>query len=566
MKFLPVLFTYLAHNRGGRRNLLLLARFILAFIALVVIYSVIFHVLMDIEGRDYSWITGFYWTLTVMSTLGFGDITFTSDIGRLFSIAVMLSGVMYLLVLLPFTFIEFFYAPWMKAQQSARAPRKLASNIEGHVLLTHLDPVVQALIPKLKRYNYPYAVIVPELEDALRLHDEGINVIHGNLDDPDVYRACRVDQAALVASTVNDPVNTNVAFTVREQSEDVPILTTANRQASVDVLQLAGSNRVLLLGEFMGQSLGRRTIGGDAQAHEIGRFGNLIIAEATASGTPLVGKSLAQSKLRELTGTTAVGIWQRGEFSLPLPDTVLTEHSVLILAGTEEQISNYNALFCIYHNEGSQVIIIGGGRVGRSTGRTLAARGFDYKIIESRPERIRDPQRYIMGDAAAYEVLEQAGIEKATAIIITPHEDDINIYLTLYCRRLRPDIQIITRATLERNVSTIHRAGADFVMSYASMGANAILNQLKDSAVLMLAEGLDVFSVNLPPQLAGKTVMESAIRAKTSCSVIGIKPPGQEMIPNPAPDTVLVVDSQVILIGSEEAEARFLEFYRTKRN
>jgi len=61
---------------------------------------------MELEGEYYTWVTGFYWTLTVMSTLGFGDITFTSDLGRIFSIIVLLSGVIFLLVLLPFTFIQ----------------------------------------------------------------------------------------------------------------------------------------------------------------------------------------------------------------------------------------------------------------------------------------------------------------------------------------------------------------------------------------------------------------------------------------------------------------------------
>jgi spermidine/putrescine transport system permease protein len=54
------------------------------------------------EGQDHSWLTGVYWTLTVMSTLGFGDITFTSDLGRLFSIVVLLSGIFMLLIVLPF--------------------------------------------------------------------------------------------------------------------------------------------------------------------------------------------------------------------------------------------------------------------------------------------------------------------------------------------------------------------------------------------------------------------------------------------------------------------------------
>ncbi len=45
---------------------------ILAF--LFALFSVLFHVLMVYEAVSHSWITGFYWTLTTMSTLGFGDI------------------------------------------------------------------------------------------------------------------------------------------------------------------------------------------------------------------------------------------------------------------------------------------------------------------------------------------------------------------------------------------------------------------------------------------------------------------------------------------------------------
>jgi hypothetical protein len=102
-------------------------------------YSVLFHLLMLYEGRQYSWITGFYWTLTTMSTLGFGDITFTSDAGKIFSVVVLLSGIVFLLVMLPFTFIQFFYAPWLEEQNKARAPRSGAGK---HVRARDLSPIL----------------------------------------------------------------------------------------------------------------------------------------------------------------------------------------------------------------------------------------------------------------------------------------------------------------------------------------------------------------------------------------------------------------------------------------
>ena len=75
---------------------------------------------MLFEEKEFSWITGFYWTLTVMSTLGFGDITFASDLGKAFTLTVLLSGIVFLLVMLPFTFIQFFMPHGLKPNQGPK--------------------------------------------------------------------------------------------------------------------------------------------------------------------------------------------------------------------------------------------------------------------------------------------------------------------------------------------------------------------------------------------------------------------------------------------------------------
>ena len=158
------------------------------------------------------------------------------------------------------------------------------------------------------------------------------------------------------------------------------------------------------------------------------------------------------------------------------------------------------------------------------------------------------------------EVLEKAGLKEAPAVIVTTNDDDISVYITLLCRRLRPDIQIISRATQERNVSTLHRAGADFVMSYASMGANIIFNLLKRSDILMLAEGLNAFRIRTPEALAGKTLAETGVRRKTGCSVIALNE-GKNFEVNPDPFRPLPADAEIVLIGSLEAEQKFFQLY-----
>ena len=560
MKFLTSQLTYFLKPAKSRRNIRFLLRFSLVLAILVTVYTILFHVLMVFEGQEHSWITGFYWTLTVMSTLGFGDITFTSDVGRAFSIVVLLSGMVFLLILLPFTFIEFFYAPWMKAQAEARAPRQLPESMSGHVILTNLDPVSNALMDKLTHYGYPYALLVNDLDEALRLHDLGYRVVLAASDRPETYKLVRVQRAALVAATGNDLANTNIAFTVREMSESVPIVTTASSEDSLEILRLAGSSYVIQLGEMMGQALARRITGVDARAHVIGEFGDLLVAEATAAGTPLVGRTLAESKLRKHTGLTVIGIWKRGRYEIASATTRIDATSVLVLAGSAQQIRNYDELFCIYHVSSGSVIIIGGGRVGRAIARALKEHDVPYHLVESNPARILDQETYIEGSAADRETLKRAGIDQAPAVVITPHDDDMNIYLTIYCRRLRPDIQIISRATRERNVSTLHRAGADFVLSYASMGATTIFNYLRRAGVVVIAEGLHLAETRVPDTLNGLTLDQAAIPSQTGCNVVALRS-GTGMTINPDPSTLLRRGDEIILIGTPESEQRFMKLY-----
>ena len=561
IKTFPAQIASVVRSRRGRRNLRVLGIFFLVLAGLILVYTVGFHLLMLREGKEHTWITGLYWTLTVMSTLGFGDITFHTDLGRLFSILVLASGMVFLLVLLPFTFIEFFYEPWMKAQAMLRAPRQLSLETRGHVLFTEYDAVASALIRRFEQYQQPYAVVVPDVDDALRLHDLGLNVIVGELDDPETWSKGRVQSAAMVVSTGNDVTNTNVAFTVRGLVSNVPVVTSAADEESVDIQKLAGSSHVMRLGEMMGQAFARRALGGDAVTHVIGRFDKVLIAEANARRTPLVGKTLRDSKLRENAGVTVVGVWERGRFEAARAETEIRENTVLVLAGSKQQLEQYDDLFRIYNVSTAPVVIIGGGRVGRATSRALARRKVDYRIVERLEEHIRDSKRYVHGNAADLAVLEKAGIQETSTVIVTTHEDDLNVYLTIYCRKLRPDIQILSRSTSEPNVALLHRAGADNVLSYASMGASDVMNLLRRGKILMVEEGLDLFKLRVPEELAERPLAECSIRERTGCSVVAISTnDGVEVGPDPARN--LPAGADIVLIGSPEAEERFLETYR----
>ena len=171
MKFLSSeLAAFFVVDREARANGRALLLYFLFLGLLVAVYAVLFHVIkLNVEGERHSWITGVYWTLVVMTTLGFGDITFVSDIGRLFSIVVLLSGVVFLLVMLPFVFIRLFYAPWLEARIRLTAPRRVPAGTTNHVILTELDPVAVALIERFRGMGVPYFELEPDQAKAAQM-------------------------------------------------------------------------------------------------------------------------------------------------------------------------------------------------------------------------------------------------------------------------------------------------------------------------------------------------------------------------------------------------------------
>jgi Trk K+ transport system NAD-binding subunit len=346
-------------------------------------------------------------------------------------------------------------------------------------------------------------------------------------------------------------------------SDDVSILTTADSPYSEDILQMAGSTRVLGIYDMLGRSLAAWTVGGDCKANIIGRFDGLIIAEFPAMGTPLVGKTLAESRLRETLGVNVVGIWDRGHFRIPNAESRIERTSVLLLAGSEKNLAAYDEIYSFYHickMTADPVLIVGSGRVGNTIAERFREQERPYLVIEKHPKRLQDEQHFVVGDAADIRTLQRAWIEKAPAALITTHDDATNIYLTKYLRSLRPDMQILSRANLDRNVSTLHRAGADFVMSYASLGADAIYNFLKNEDTSMLAEGLNVFRLKAPEPLVGKNLADSRVREVTDCSIVAIKDDGVITI-NPDPQMPIRKGAELILIGTEEGERKFIQTF-----
>ena len=565
MKYLSGHLGYALEDEDLRKNVRALLKYVVFLCVVIAVYSVLFHVIMvNIEGQDHSWVTGVYWTLTVMSTLGFGDITFTSDVGRVFSIVVLISGIILLLIVLPFAFIRYFYAPWLEAQLRTRVPDSVPAGTRGHVIFIDWDSVAQDMVSRLEGEGVPHYILVEDGATAADLQSDGISVVRGTVDAIQTYERLRVDQARLVVLNRDDLMNTNVALTIRDVSSSVQLVAFAEDEHSVDILQLGGCTHVLPLKQILGEQLANRVNGGHAQAHVIGAYRDLVIAEFSVHGTPFAGKTLAESRLREIAGVSVLGVWDRSRILPARPDLRFGELALPVAAGSREAMERLNEYLFIYDTNWNPVIILGGGKVGRAAARALKQRSVPVHMVERKAElapKIGDlPDRLVIGDAADRDVMREVGIEDAPSVLLTTNRDEANIYLASYTRRLSPEAQIVSRITHDRNLPSIQRAGADLTLSYSALGVESILGILHDRPPVILGQGIGFHDLPCPPDLEGRTLVESRIGERTGLIVMGLEVEGR-LVTDLRAATVLVPGCTLLTIGSDEQLEAFREAY-----
>ncbi|OEU73927.1 MAG: potassium transporter TrkA [Desulfuromonadales bacterium C00003093] len=556
MKTISAELAYFLRGRA-RQNLKLLMLYTLFLLLLILVYAIMFRYLMlHLEGREFSFIAGMYWTITVMTTLGFGDITFHTDLGYAFAALVTISGVVFLLIILPFGLVSLFLAPWIEQRLRYRPDFSLPSDTSGHVLIFGVNPTVRALIHNLKSLAIPFIVVTGDYQESLRLEEkEDIRVVWGSLTDKKLLCKVRVDSARYIFANLNDTQNVNLCLTIRAICK-TPIAAIVDDAEHIELIRLAGADKVVPLKRIIGRYLGIRSTTQGALAHILDSFGLLKIAEIPVYGTPFSGLTLERAQIRQQTGLAVIGVWERGVFTVPSKDTVLSPTSLVVLAGTREQLTRMEQLTGEQAGD-DLVFILGHGKIGCAAANFLDHKPVPYLLIDQIENPNCDKHISVIGDATNCQLLRNSGIERAKGLIVTTNDDSTNVFLTLSSRHTNPHMRIVARANTEENVEQLYAAGADFVVSNASVGANILTNILEAKESIFLTEGLTIFRLPLPETLVGKTIEESRIRPLTGCSVVALETEGAAPLPSPSPDIRLEVGMKLVLIGSTHQEEEF---------
>ena len=539
------------------RNSLLI--YLLAAVLLVVAYSFVFLYLMAAEGRPYTMIDAFYWVIATMTTQGLADIAFKGEAGRIFSILVMLTGILlFFAILIPVVF-----APVL---ESIRRSVPTKSKARNHVLIVGYNSMVEAIIDDFNESGLLYLVVHDDREVIEALVERKIPCIFGDPSDELTLKNAQIGSAKKVVLNQSDEKNAIVALAAKKLTQ-AEIISLVEDMSNAVYLLYAGADKVVSPKQLVGIEIGHKAA--MPVTHQLvgttPLIGSLRIFELPIFGeSGINGLSIEEAKLRERTGATVIGMWKGSKLSFnPPPSEVITDTTVLLLIGTRKQLDAAKELsLCRLDGTHCAIkghyVVAGFGDVGKRVSRVLRSNGIEHTIIDKQ-------QGDVIGNSADKTILKQAGITEASTLIVTVNNDLDAIYTTLIARKLNPQIDIICRAVRQQSVEKLYQAGADFVVSQSVVAGQVLVKfvEPKPPAArlreITFSEDMRVVEYPPGPLLAGRSLEDLKIRSRTGCTVIAVTA-GGVTIPNPDPHQVVPEGAFLTVIGTRE---QIREFKRT---
>jgi voltage-gated potassium channel len=215
------------------------------------------------------------------------------------------------------------------------------------------------------------------------------------------------------------------------------------------------------------------------------------------------------------------------------------------------------------------VVVCGFGRNGRQAAKTLKAHKMKFVVIEKDAEAIRQHAHedhsllYLTGNATDDDVLIQAGVQRAKAILITLPQDADNVFIVLSARSLNPKLQIISRASSQGATAKLYKAGANSVIMPDMIGGTHMATLVSKPDVIEFidflsgeaGEAIHIEAVGyeqLPSTIRDRTLKDIMDWKKTGVNCIGIKDQHGKFCINPPDEIVIAEGMKVIVLGTRE--------------
>ncbi|MEH2325387.1 MAG: potassium channel protein [Nostoc sp.] len=303
-----------------------------------------------VEG--WSWEDAAYMTVITLATVGYGETHPLGSRGRLFTIALILLGVInigYIVNRFTEAIIQGYFQEGIRLQQQ----RRLMESLTEHYIICGFSRTGRQIAKEFRAEDVPFVVIDSEMESVQRAQAEGYTAYQGDATLDDTLLKVGVERAiCLVAALPSDAENLYIVLSAKTLNAGIRIIARASTEEALQKLRRGGADQVI-----SPYITGGKRMAAAALRPQVLDFVDGILAGADRqlymeeflldpAFCPFVGQSLQKARLRSQSGALVLAI-RRADGTLiggPTGDTVLMPDDRLIGMGTAEQLRSLNQI------------------------------------------------------------------------------------------------------------------------------------------------------------------------------------------------------------------------------
>jgi voltage-gated potassium channel len=288
-------------------------RYTLALLAAVIAAGALgYHLLAKLNALD-----SFYMAITTLFTVGFrelGEVNARTKLFTIFYLIVGLGVATYALSNLTALLLE----GDLRGYLLERRMQKRLDDLHDHVIVCGFGKMGFQAAWELKKAGIPFVIVEQDETKGRSPRFAGELILHGNaMDDLILKRAGIARARGLITALTTDADNVLVTLTVKQLRPDLPVVARSAKLGTERQLKAAGADHIVSPYE-----IGGRRMAGLLLKPEMMNFFDVVLQEqqlelgleriGIAAGSPLVGQTLREARLRHATGSLLVGLVHPG--------------------------------------------------------------------------------------------------------------------------------------------------------------------------------------------------------------------------------------------------------------
>lgn len=316
-------------------------------LGLVFIVGTLWYSLIE----KWHWLDAVYMTVITLTTVGYGETQPLGDRGRVFTIALILSGVT-TIGYIANRFTEALIEGYFVEGRRLRQQKKLVESLTEHFIICGFGRIGRQIAADFAVEGTSFVVIDASSEQVKIAQTEGYNALQADATLDETLLKMGVEKAAcLVAALPSDAENLYIILSAKSLNPQIRAIARASNEEAVQKLQRAGADKVI-----SPYITGAKRMAAAALRPQVMDFMDGIVKSdrsfyleeflIDAQTCPVAGLSLREARLRSQSGSLVLAV-RRHDGNLivgPTGETMIMAQDMLICMGTADQLRVLNQI------------------------------------------------------------------------------------------------------------------------------------------------------------------------------------------------------------------------------